>query len=318
MENKTKISLIIGIIIAVVLSSIAITLSYISFTERSKQQEVIVKTEPPEYKVFIPKIPDSMNFCGEQVPVHDIDVRERIERELLVNSHWYSATILIIKRAHRWFPVIEKILKENSVPDDFKFMAVIESGLTNVTSPAGAVGFWQFMEPAAKKYNLEINSEVDERYNVEKSTEAACRYLKDSYMKYKNWTVAAASYNYGLNGVDRQIDRQKTSDYYKLFLNQETYRFVARIVAMKEILTDPKKYGFDIPENELYPVIEYEKKEINSGIKDLAEFAAKNNINYKMLKLMNPWLRQNQLTNKSRKQYVLKIPNEDSFLYEIE
>lgn len=312
--NGKKIFIWISVSLVVILSLISVTLSYLAFKERNKPQEVIVRTEPGEYKVFIPKLPDELKFCGEKVPLNDFDVRERFERELLVNAHWYSATILYLKRANRYFPVIEPILKKYGVPDDFKYMSVIESGLTNAVSPVGAAGFWQLMIPAAKKYGLEINDEVDERFDLEKATEAACKYLLEAHSKYKNWTLAAASYNYGLNGVDRQIGRQKTDNYYNLYLNEETYRFVARILAVKEIFSEPKKFGFEIKTEDLYPEIKTKEIILNSSIKDLADFAAENGTNYKILKIMNPWLRDNQLSNRFKKKYFIKIPVDKEFL----
>lgn len=306
--EKKKIFIWLGVSLVVILSLLSITMSYLAFESRKHIQQVVVKTESPEYKVFIPKVPEELDFCGENVPLEDFDVYERIDRELLVNTHWYSATILQIKRAARWFPVIEPILKKYNVPDDFKYMAVIESGLTNVTSPVGATGFWQFMEAAAKKHGLEVSKEVDERYDPEKATVAACKYILESYSRYKNWTLAAASYNHGLNGVDRQISRQRNNDYYNLNLNQETYRFIARIIAVKEIMKDPKKYGFDIPEDELYKPIETKDVVVKKEIKDLVRFAEENGITYKTLKNFNPWLRDTYLPNKSGKTYVIKIP----------
>ena len=316
--DKNKIFFRIGISLIVILSILSAAMSYFAFKERNEPKEVIIKNVPPEYKIYVPHVPDTLNFCGEQVPLKDIDVHERVERELLVNTHWYSATILYLKRANRWFPVIEPILKKHNIPDDFKYMAVIESGLTNVVSPAGATGFWQFMSSAARKYGLEVNREIDERYNVEKATEAACEYLKEAHLKYHNWTLAAASYNYGLNGVDRQIGRQKTDNYYNLYLNEETYRFVARILAIKEIFKDPKKFGFDLKPDELYPPIETREIVVKSSLKDLADFASKNRINYKILKLMNPWLRNNFLPNKHKKKYLIKIPKDEKFFSDSE
>jgi len=298
----------IGVALLVILSLVSITLSYMSFKAREHIQQVIVKTELPEYKLFIPSIPEELDFCGERVPLEDFDIHERVERELLVNTYWSSATVLIIKRANRWFPVIEPILKQYGIPDDFKYMSVIESSLTNVVSPAGAAGFWQFMEPAAKKYGLEVTKEVDERYHLEKATAAACKYLLDSYSRYNNWTLSAASYNHGLNGVDRQINRQNIKDYYNLYLNPETYRFIARIVAMKEILQNPKKYGFDIEPEKLYHPIETKDIIVKKEIKDLVKFAEENGINYKTLRNFNPWLRDIYLPNNSGKTYVIKIP----------
>lgn len=310
MDNKNKF-LVGGIILVVLLSVSSVVMSYLAFKERNKPHEVIIRNEEPDYKVFTPSVPDEMYFCGEEVPLDDFDVKARIEREILVNSYWHSATILNLKRANRWFPIIEPILKQNGIPDDFKYMAVIESGLSNVVSPAGAAGFWQLMEPAAKKHGLEVNSEVDERFNVTKATGAACDYLKEAFAKYGSWTLSAASYNYGLNGIDRQIGRQKTGNYYNLYLNEETYRFIARILAIKEIFQNPKAFGFDLDEESLYPRIKTREISVNSRIKDLAEFASDNGINYKILKILNPWLRDNKLTNPKKKKYVILIPVND-------
>ncbi len=309
MDKKKKILIVFGISVIVILCSLSIVMSYLAFKERKHVQQVIVKTEPPEYKIFIPKIPEELDFCGEKVPLLDFDVYERMERELLVNAHWESATILYLKRANRWLPIIEPILERNGIPNDFKYLAVIESGLSNAVSPAGAVGFWQFMEPAAKKYGLEITKEIDERYNLEKSTLAACKFLKDAYNKYGSWTMAAASYNFGMNGIDKQIDKQKTLNYYNLYLVEETNRFVFRLLAMKEIFKDPKYYGFDLKEDELYKKIDTREVVVKKEIKDLAAFAKEYGINYKFLKIFNPWLRNNTLPNKSKKAYVIKIPD---------
>jgi hypothetical protein len=278
-------------------------------SERNARKVPIIITEN-ERRIYSPPIPDTLEFCGEQVPLEDFDVKERFDREFLVNTYWHSAMLLYIKRANRWFPVIEPILKENGIPDDFKYMAVAESGLTNAVSPDGASGFWQLMPAAAKKYNLEINDEVDERYNVEKATQAACDYLKEAHSKFKTWTLTAASYNNGMNGIERQIDRQQTQNYYNMYLNDETSRFVARIVTIKEIFLDPHKYGFYFSQNDLYPKFDTYKVKVNGPIKDLASFARSYDINYKFLKVFNPWLRDNFLKNKFKKTYFLEIPKE--------
>ncbi|MCX7797779.1 MAG: lytic transglycosylase domain-containing protein [Melioribacter sp.] len=312
MEKKNTLVLV-GISIIILVSIASLILSYLAFKERKNIQQVIVKVEPSEYKIFVPTLPHELDFCGEKVPLEDIDVKERIERELLVNVYWYSSTILAIKRANRWFPVIEPILKKYGIPEDFKYLAVIESNLSNVVSPAGAVGFWQLMESTAKKYGLEVTKEVDERYNIEKSTEAACKYLREAYSKYRSWTLAAASYNYGMNGIDIQVSRQKTKNYYNLFLNTETYRFVARIIAMKEIMNNPEKYGYFLKEEELYKPIETKEIKVKSSVNDLVVFAKEHNINYKILKLLNPWLRENYLPNKSKKTYLIKIPKNNEY-----
>ncbi|MBI9071640.1 MAG: lytic transglycosylase domain-containing protein [Melioribacteraceae bacterium] len=265
---------------------------------------------PQDYKIVCPKIPEELTFCGEEVPLYNIDVFERMEREIISNTYWHSSTLLFLKRANRWFPVIEDILEKNNVPNDFKYLALIESNLTNVVSPKGATGFWQFMKAAGKKYGLEINKLVDERYHVEKSTEAACKYLKDAYAKYGNWTLAAASYNMGTNGTSRQLERQKTTSYYNLVLSEETTRYIFRILAAKEILTNPEKYGFFVEENQLYQPYKTYTEEVKQPIEHLADWAHSKGINYKILKMFNPWLRDNYLTNKKNKTYEIKLPEE--------
>lgn len=264
---------------------------------------------PQGYKIVTPPIPDDITFAGEEIPVEDFEVMERIDREFIVNTYWHSSTIISNKRANRWFPVIEPILKKNNVPDDFKYLSVAESGLDNVISPAGATGFWQFMEGTAGKYGLEVNSEVDERYHVEKSTEAACQYLKDAYKKFGSWTLAAASYNMGMAGVNNQLGRQKVNNYYNLILNSETSRYIARIVAIKYILQDPEKYGFAIDEDEMYEPLDFEEVTVSGSVADFADYAAEYGINYKILKTYNPWLRDNSLSNRKGKTYRIKIPD---------
>lgn len=305
-EKKTTYTLIA--IIFILFGAVGFTYFYLSAKIKAAiHQQPIIITEN-ERRIYSPPIPSELDFCGEKIPLEDFDVNERIEREFLVNTYWHSATLLYLKRANRWFPVIEPILKRNGIPDDFKYMAVAESGLINSVSPDGATGFWQLMEASAKKYGLEVSKEIDERYNVEKSTQAACDYLKEAYLKFRNWTLAGASYNYGVNGIENQMTRQKTRNYYNLYINDETYRFVARIVALKEIFKDPKKYGFYFIDEELYPRFETDEVKVNHPVKDLVEFALENKINYKILKIFNPWLRNNSLSNKSRKTYIFKIP----------
>lgn len=260
------------------------------------------------YEIKALKIPTNLKFCGEKVPLHKNDVKERIDRELLVNTYWQSNGLLFLKRSNKYFPVIEPILRKYNIPDDFKYLALIESGLQNITSPAGAKGFWQLMPKTAKEYGLEVNSNVDERYNLEKSTEAACKYLLEAHEKFGNWTLAAAAYNAGMTGISKQIDRQKVSDYYDLLLGDETSRYVPRIVAVKEILNHPSKYGFIFDQDDLYKMIPTREIKVDTAIVNLADFAKDQNINYKELKILNPWLRENKLNNKSRKLYYIKLP----------
>lgn len=255
------------------------------------------------------ELPDSVTFVGEIMPLNRFDVREALDRELLSNAYFHSQTIRYIKLAPRYFSVIEPILKEYGIPDDFKYLALAESGFNpRAVSPARAVGFWQFMKGTAQDYGLEVNSEVDERYHVEKSTVAACKYMKDAYEKYGSWTLVAASYNAGLTGVQRQMDRQKSEDYYDILFVEETQRYVFRIVALKLILENPEKYNFNIKESDKYPIINTREIEIDGSVSDFADFALENGINYKLLKDFNPWLRETKLTNSARKKYIIKIP----------
>lgn len=263
---------------------------------------------PQGYRIVSPPVPDQLDFAGENVPMENYEVRERMDREFIVNTYYHSFMILAMKKANRYFPIIEPILKANNIPDDLKYVSVIESGLSNVVSPASAAGFWQFMEDTGKKYGLEINKEVDQRYDVKKSTEAACRFIKDAYDEFGSWTMAAASFNMGTNGVEKQIARQKTNNYYNLVLSDETSRYIARIVAMKTILQHLREYGFDITSNDLYlPLPTYEIS-VSGSINDLADFAIAQGINYKILKMYNPWLRDNVLTNQESKTYYVELP----------
>jgi hypothetical protein len=265
------------------------------------------------YTVFSLDLPNELYFAGEQVPLQQIDIFENLDRELLVNTYWQSQTLLFIKRANRYFPVIEPILQKYGIPDDFKYLAVTESGLTNSVSPANAVGFWQILEGTARDYGLEVNEEVDERYHLEKSTEVACRYILESYKKYGSWTLAAASYNAGRKGIDRQSGRQKVSDYYDLLLGEETGRYLFRVLSFKLILENPSEYGFAIGENHLYQPIPFTEIQISGKIPDFAEFARGYGISYKVLKYMNPWLRDSCLTNASGKTYSIRIPDKGYF-----
>ncbi len=263
---------------------------------------------PQGYKIVSPPIPEHLDFAGETVPLDNFEVKERMDREFIVNTYYHSYTIITLKRANRYFPVIEPILKEHGIPDDFKYVSVIESGLSNAVSPAGAVGFWQFMEAAGKRYGLEINDEVDQRYDLKKSTEAACLYIKDAYNEFGNWTMAAASFNMGTNGVEKQMIKQKTNNYYNLVLSDETSRYVARIIAMKAILRNPENYGFSIDEDDLYPELPTYEVKVSSPINNMADFAIDKGINYKILKMYNPWLRSDVLSNKTGKTYAIELP----------
>tara|TARA_B100000795_G_scaffold263942_1_gene243765 strand:- start:1522 stop:2469 length:948 start_codon:yes stop_codon:yes gene_type:complete len=266
-------------------------------------------SQPPQLlRVEALNIPNHMTFAGEQVPLEDADVRERLDREIHVNTYWHSNMLLMIKKANRFFPEIELLLKKYKLPDDFKYLAVAESGLDNVKSHAGASGFWQFMKGTGKEYGLEINNYVDERYNLELATKVAAQYLVHSKELFGSWTNAAAAYNLGNAGIQKQMERQDATDYYSLLLNSETGRYVFRILAFKEVLSNPQEYGFYINEKDLYYPIPTNTVIVNTPIEDFAKFAKQHGINYKILKIHNPWLRDTYLKNASRKEYKIKIP----------
>lgn len=254
-----------------------------------------------------PAIPEKLTFGGEEVPIGEFDIHERFDRELMINTFWHSQTMFTLKKTRRFFPIIEKILKENGVPNDFKYLAVAESGLANLVSPAGASGFWQFMESTGKRYDLEINSEVDERYHLEKATKAAAQYLKDSKEKLGSWTLAAAAYNMGENGVERALEKQDANNYYDLLLNEETARYMFRILAIKEIYNRPNDFGFALDSSDYYPVVPTKTVKVDYAVNDWAKFAKDNGTNYKMLKILNPWLRKTYLKNTAKKEYEIKL-----------
>jgi membrane-bound lytic murein transglycosylase D len=268
------------------------------------------------YRIFTPEIPKNADFAGETVPLDRFYVKESLEREILINTYMHASTIMMFKRAYRWFPVIEPILKKNNVPDDFKFLALAESNLVNSVSPSGAEGFWQFLKPTGLQYGLEITEEVDERYNVEKATEAACKYFREAFNKYNSWTLVAASFNRGQDGVSKAIEKQKVDNYYDLYLVDETARYVYRIIALKEIYSHPTRYGLYLRENDFYPTVPVNSVTIDSTITDLADFAFRQKINYRILRDLNPWIRRYNLPNKSGKTYTFYIPKEGSINYE--
>jgi membrane-bound lytic murein transglycosylase D len=291
-------------------SVILISCLFIFATREVAPDKPDEKTAEQAYQVYPVDLPARLDFAGEQVPLDYFDVRESLERELLINVYWQSHTLLLLKRANRYFPAIESILNKNGVPPDLKYIAVAESDLTNAVSPQQAVGFWQFLSAVARENGLEVNREVDERYHFKKSTHAACRFLKESYKRYGSWTMAAASYNMGRAGLNEQIDRQKTDYYYDLLLNEETGRYIYRLLALKLILSDPEAYGFHLKPGDLYTEIPTYEVTVDGTVEDFADFASKYNINYKVLKMFNPWLRNNKLVNSSGKTYYIDIPRD--------
>jgi hypothetical protein len=264
--------------------------------------------EEPTYKVYALELPDTLSFAGEKVPLDSPDLRERLDRELLVNTYWQSNMMLLLKRANKYFPTIEKILNEEGVPGDLKYLSVIESGLENVVSPAGARGFWQIMRTTGREYGLEVNSNVDERYHIAFSTRMAAQYLKKAKKKFGSWTLAAASYNRGMSGIQRNLNTQKVESYFDLRLGQETSRYVFRMLAVKEIIENPSKYGYVFDDTDLYYSVPVRLHGLDTAISNLTAFAEKMGVNYKILKIHNPWLLQNHLNNRSRKYYEIAIP----------
>ena len=272
--------------------------SYLNNSDNIHQQGFNSK-----YNVYSVLKPNDLKFADELVPNTSLDVWERLDKELLKNIYWQSNTLLYFKRANKYFPIIEEILAKNNIPNDFKYLALIESGFEYTVSPSGAAGFWQIMRGTAREYGLEVNYAIDERYNLRKSTEAACSYLRKAYDEFGSWTMAAASYNMGINGVRRKIEKQETNNYFNLHLNDETSRYVFRIIVIKEIMENPRKYGFVFRDNDLYTHPQVKQIRVDSTIDNLYSFAKDNNINYKILKKYNPWLRISKLPDESRRVY---------------
>lgn len=312
--NYRKYAISMGLIVVLLLG---IKLFVFSLSE-SDEDQAHQQYFSSSYKVLGVTIPKDLALAGEPVPLYKFNVREGLDRELTVNTYWQSQGLMMHKLTNRWFPVIEPILKREGIPDDLKYVVLVESGLTNVVSPAGATGYWQLLESTAKVYGLEINNEVDERYHIEKSTEAACKYFKEAHKKFNNWTLVAASYNMGMAGVQRQLNKQQAKTFYDLLLNEETSRYIYRILAIKELISHPQNYGYMLRKKDLYPPIPTEKIKIDSSISDLADFALKQGINYKILKYFNPWLRKNTLSNKNKKEYQIAIPKKGFSVYGID
>lgn len=255
-----------------------------------------------------PMLPEAVDLAGEAVPLNAFGVRDALDRELIVNTYHHSSTMLYLKRAARWFPVIEPILAEMQVPDDFKYLAVIESGLGQAVSPAGAAGFWQFMKATAPQYDLEVNREVDERYHVVKSTYAACQYLLEAREEFGSWALAAASYNMGRSGVRKALQAQQVDNYWDLHLNTETARYVFRLLAIKHVFESPAEHGFDLPPEVLYPPHVTRSMTVEATIEDLAAFAAHHGTHLKALKTLNPWLVDDRLPISQGNQYDILLP----------
>lgn len=308
--------ILIALLSIIVLTSIFELIAFYNSTKKiDSNYEDYFSENYNSFKVTIPK---NMTFAGEKVPVKEPGVRKAIARELQKNIYEQTHSLFLHKRASRWFPVIEPILKKNDIPEDFKYLAIVESQLTNSVSPQGATGFWQLIDVTARGYGLEITSEVDERYHVEKSTEAACKYFKEAYKMFNNWTLVAASYNRGMGGIQSQLNKQNTENYYKLLLTAETARYIYKVLAVKEILARPHVYGYKISKKDLYGVPSLKKITIDSTIHDLTAFAIAQGYDRETLINLNPWLLSNSLTNTNKKKYVIVFPKKGTKLNDIE
>jgi membrane-bound lytic murein transglycosylase D len=306
-NSKGKTALTAFVLISTIIIILSIAISFKGFGISPQIQQ---KPFDTAYSIKSYRLPENVTFAGEKMPLDNFDTKESFEREILISAYRHSSTILIIKRANRYLPMIEKILKKNNIPDDFKYLAAAESEYSNMVSPAGATGFWQIMPETGREEGMEINTVIDERYDVEKSTQFACDYFRKSYEKYGNWTLAAASYNGGRAGLDEQIEIQNQHNYYDLLLNEETARYIFRAVAYKLVITDPVAYGFNIGKEDLYPELKYYEVKVDTAVTSFSAFADKFGTNYKMLKFLNPWLRKPFLTPKPNKEYIIKIPGE--------
>lgn len=263
-------------------------------------------------------IPDKVTFCGEEISLLRLDMRERFDREINAFTYLHSSTSIMIKRANRYFPIIEPILKKHGIPDDFKYLCLIESNLdTRALSTAKAAGLWQFMETTGKEYGLEIRTGVDERYHIEKATEAACHYLKSAYGQFGDWVNVAASYNAGKGRISSNIASQYVDSAFDMLLVSETSRYVFRILAIKELMAAPYKYGFVLKKENLYPQVRCDYVEVRSSISDLAWFAKEQGIDYKTLKDYNVWLRDTQLTVPAGKSYQIAIPRKEDLSFDL-
>ncbi|UAM99244.1 lytic transglycosylase domain-containing protein [Polaribacter litorisediminis] len=290
------------------LSILIVTLLFINAINKTEIEPSPNTSTHEMYKIKALKLPSNLNLAGERVPIEKQDIRERMERELLVNTYWQSNGLLLLKRANKYFPIIEPLLEKYGIPDDFKFLALAESAFIDETSSAGAAGMWHFMKATGKEYGLEINSNVDERYDIEKSTKVAAEYLKNSKNNLGSWTLAAAAYNAGNYGVSRRLETQEVTNYYDAKLPNETERYVFRILALKEVMNNPKKYGFVFEKEDLYTLQKTKTIKVDTAITNITSFAKGYGLTYKEFKIHNPWLRENKLNNKSRKEYEIKIP----------
>ncbi len=291
-------------------ASLAPVVDTIRIIEKPKAVPAADKKRLPSYKAFVINVPTQAEFAGETIKLYEPDLRERLDRELHVNANWHSNTILLIKKGNRWLPQIAEVLRKNGIPEDFMYIPAIESGFDeSARSPKDAIGFWQLLKGTAKDYGLEVNDDVDERYDPIKSTEAACKYLKKAYEKFGSWADVAASYNIGMRGFERRLEQQRVSSYFDVLINDETARYIFRILSVKMILENPEAFGFYVPEDQLYHQPKFDTITVTKTIDDLVEFAHQHHITYKTLKRYNTWLRDDNLKVK-RNTYHILIPQD--------
>lgn len=309
--KHTRINYILTILLAVCIGAVLPILTGSSQLNRQHS----VQSEVP-YCVTPPDVPEQATFDGETIDLRRYDRHERMDRELMAFTFMHSSTLLMIKRANRYFPIIEPILKANGIPDDFKYLMVIESSLNTLArSPSGAVGLWQIMPATGREFGLEVNDNIDERYDIKKATLAACKYFKQAYAKYGDWMAVSAAYNAGQGRISSQLDQQLASHAMDLWLVEETSRYMFRLLAAKEVFSNPQRFGFLLKKEHLYPPIPYKEVTVNTNIENLGEYAKQNGITYAQLRDANPWLREPSLKNKSGKQYVIQIPTQKGMNY---
>jgi membrane-bound lytic murein transglycosylase D len=282
-----------------------LTLAVLTITSASPEQLHSAENAASTVRSF--ELPQSLSIAGEELPLSSLDIQERLDREILVNSYWQSNNLLMLKRSDKWFPIIETILKEEGIPDDFKYLALIESGLQNIVSPAGAAGPWQIMKSTGREKGLQIDNEIDQRYHLEKATRAACSYLNEAYERFDNWTLAAASYNMGMSGTANRLQEQRVDNYYDLRLNNETARYIFRIAAVKHIHEHLSDYGYIYHNNEGYQLPAFDTVMLDSPVTSWVNWAEQHDITYKELRLYNPWIRSNKLTNSANNTYALLV-----------
>ena len=276
------------------------------FTSAESDVDHPIEARPSTVKPF--ELPKTLTVAGEPMPLEDLDVLERLDREILVNTYWQSNNLLMLKRSSKWFPLIERILEEEGIPEDFKYLALIESGLQNIVSPAGAAGPWQIMKATGKENGLEIDNEIDERYHMEKATRVACSYLKEAHGRLGSWTLAAASYNMGMSGTARRLEEQKVDNYYDLRLNAETGRYVYRIAAVKYIHEHLEEFGYVYHPSAGYKLPAFDTVTVSSKVDNWIDWALEHGTNYKLLRTYNPWIRGTKNTNSSNKTYLILVP----------